>query len=356
MTTVLYSLPPAWGLASASPACAQIEAYLRLAGVSFEVQQCASSSRSPTGQLPALEHAAQVSVRAATEFSASRACIALAQQAVHDLDAHLTMAQRAELLAFSSLVESKLETATLYSMWCESKGCSEYIKAAFSGTPFPLNYLLAWGQRSAVQRRLANLSPDTVYVEACSTLAALADKMRAGGGPYIMGARPCSLDALLAGHLPFYRYSSAAAAALKDKVCSCPVLTQYLQQLEPRVLPPAGSSSSRAQPRGRQASPGGPGGGAADGTASTSQQEGGGWSDAARGKPKPSRPAEPTPAELEFKRKSWWWLAGAGSVTLGYVLLSGRYIDVQALSQALSQADEDDEDEDEAGEEDNDSE
>ncbi|KAJ9527394.1 hypothetical protein QJQ45_025663 [Haematococcus lacustris] len=342
MTTVLYSLPPAWGLASASPGCAQIEV-------------SAEQLRGVRGQLPALEHAAQVSVRAATEFSASQACIALAQQAVHDLDAHLTMAQRAELLAFSSLVESKLETATLYSMWCESKGCSEYIKAAFSGTPFPLNYLLAWGQRSASQRRLANISPDTVYVEACSTLAALADKMRAGGGPYIMGARPCSLDALLAGHLLFYRYSSAAAAALKDKVvCSCPVLTQYLQQLEPRVLPPAGSSS-RAQPRGRQASPGGPGGGAADGAASTSQQEGGGWSDAARGKPKPSRPAEPTPAELEFKRKSWWWLAGAGSVTLGYVLLSGRYIDVQALSQALSQADEDDEDEDEAGEEDNDS-
>lgn len=47
---VLYLWPPAWGLPSCSPACLQVEAYLRLAAVQgFQVQPCSTNSKSPTG-------------------------------------------------------------------------------------------------------------------------------------------------------------------------------------------------------------------------------------------------------------------------------------------------------------------
>jgi hypothetical protein len=44
-------------------------------------------------------------------------------------------------------------------------------------------------------------------------------------------------------------------------------------------------------------------------------------------------PAELTAAEKEFRRKSWWWLAGAALTTVGYVLLSNRYLNVRKEGQ-----------------------
>jgi metaxin len=58
-----------------------------------------------------------------------------------------------------------------------------------------------------------------VYSEACEVLSALADKLRSSEGRYVFGTKPSSLDALLFGHLIFYRTSPAAAPVLKAKVC-----------------------------------------------------------------------------------------------------------------------------------------
>jgi hypothetical protein len=56
------------------------------------------------------------------------------------------------------------------------------------------------------------------YQGAVEVLAALADKLRASPGRFFFGAQPCSLDALLFGHLAFYRHSPVAAPVLRDKV------------------------------------------------------------------------------------------------------------------------------------------
>jgi hypothetical protein len=47
-----------------------------------------------------------------------------------------------------------------------------------------------------------------------------------------------------------------------------------------------------------------------------------------QGVKKPPKPTEVTQAERDFRRKSWMWLIGAGVVTFGYILFSGRYIEV----------------------------
>lgn len=64
------------------------------------------------------------------EFSAARDCIAFAKQHVHDLDEGLSSSQRAELLAYSVLIHTRLETATLVSGWCEPVGCAESRKVS----------------------------------------------------------------------------------------------------------------------------------------------------------------------------------------------------------------------------------
>lgn len=45
-----------------------------------------------------------------------------------DLDGHLTAAQQAEVKAFASLVEARLDPATQQTIWGESQGFNEYYK------------------------------------------------------------------------------------------------------------------------------------------------------------------------------------------------------------------------------------
>lgn len=46
----------------------------------------------------------------------------------------------------------------------------------------------------------------------------MADRLRSSGYSYFFGSNPSSLDALLVGHLMYYRSSRAAAPVLADKV------------------------------------------------------------------------------------------------------------------------------------------
>jgi hypothetical protein len=62
------------------------------------------------------------------EFRAARLSIDFAKRHITDLDQHLNAAQRAELLAYRTLIHTNLETATLFSAWCEPTGYNEMKK------------------------------------------------------------------------------------------------------------------------------------------------------------------------------------------------------------------------------------
>ncbi len=92
------------------------------------------------------------------------------------------------------------------------------MQVAYAHQPFPLNLVMPWGARREALRRLGERDAEQLYSGASTVLSALSDKLRAAHGPYLMGARPCSLDALLFGHLLFYRSSPSAAPTLKAAV------------------------------------------------------------------------------------------------------------------------------------------
>jgi metaxin len=56
------------------------------------------------------------------------------------------------------------------------------------------------------------------YQGAVEVLAAVADRLRASTSRFFFGNTPSSLDALLFGHLAFYRHSPVAAPVLREKV------------------------------------------------------------------------------------------------------------------------------------------
>jgi metaxin len=78
-----------------------------------------------------------------------------------------------------------------------------------------------------------------VYPAAVEAMSAVADKLRASPGPYLLGPNPSSLDALLFGHLAFYKHSAIAAPTLRDKVSrverGASVLTMLRQATGARV-------------------------------------------------------------------------------------------------------------------------
>ena len=113
------------------------QAYLRLLGVAFTVEHCASPLNSPTG-MPLLLHSALSLTEPAHPLGAlpalafddepapadqlacgelgsapARAAIAHAAANVADLDAPLSPADRAEAAAFRALVEERLAPATV---------------------------------------------------------------------------------------------------------------------------------------------------------------------------------------------------------------------------------------------------
>ncbi len=69
-----------------------------------------------------------------------------------------------------------------------------------------------WASSTGYSRR------PQAYAAAGEVIDAVADRLRSSGSAYFFGSSPSSLDALLVGHLMYYRSSPAAAPVLADKV------------------------------------------------------------------------------------------------------------------------------------------
>lgn len=82
------------------------------------------------GVIPAVDTGSDIPAAAELgDLAAARAITAaLAKAGVVNLDAWLSPAQKAEQLAFITLVTSKLDVATHYTTWLEARGFREFRK------------------------------------------------------------------------------------------------------------------------------------------------------------------------------------------------------------------------------------
>jgi hypothetical protein len=176
---VLHRWPARWGLPSLSPECVAVETYLRLAGLKFSSEACATPYVSPSGLLPALDQCADVvGVDGATaadgadgadayDDAGGAACkadgsLAMARITTHlrakvaDLDSNAAVSEsdRATLVAFLALAESRLATATTYYTWIDRDRFRAHTREAYGAAfPAPMSYILPWLWRRGVMRR-----------------------------------------------------------------------------------------------------------------------------------------------------------------------------------------------------------
>jgi hypothetical protein len=82
------------------------------------------------GVIPAVDTGSDVPAAAELgDLAAARAILAaLAKSNVANLDSWLSPAQKAEQLAFVTLVTTKLDAATHFTMWLEARGFREFRK------------------------------------------------------------------------------------------------------------------------------------------------------------------------------------------------------------------------------------
>ena len=192
---------PAWGAPSLDPACTKIVAWLRFCnmedGRDFVLDACSNPHvMGMAGELPVLEIGGgdlQRTPDLAEPGDIVRALIALG----HDVDAHLTAEQRAESLAFTALIEERLNLALLYSWWEDDANYDAVIRPALAAAmPLPLCYYLPWSMRRRVHSHLARRrcqSADTAYGMGEAALSALS--VRLGTSDYIHCDSPSSIDA-----------------------------------------------------------------------------------------------------------------------------------------------------------------
>jgi hypothetical protein len=206
-----------------------LQAYLRMSGASFEAQVCTTASNSPTGKLvrfdfmvesgitgvvlgrlPAVEQSEDLAQQLGSdesEYSVARGGIHWVQSKGCDCDAFLNASQKADVVSYSNLLASKLDTAATYCTWLEAGGFSEWrqastcllrtvsgttqppgratslstsisrlhlpvkytglclVQAAYKSVPFPLNWIIPYTEQRHVRHALIASQREQVWLE-----------------------------------------------------------------------------------------------------------------------------------------------------------------------------------------------
>ncbi|KAJ3040766.1 Metaxin-3 [Rhizophlyctis rosea] len=233
----LFSWGPAWDLPTCDPFCLSVEAYLNLTDTRWKVHDSSDPKTSPTGELPLLKDGVEVLVGTEKIF-------AHLKKKGADLDDHLNSHQRAESLAFITMIEQRLHDALLYTWWLETENFTKSTRPAFSR-------VLSWTSRYYVPSQIQNNAQNRlghygkviendkevseVYSMARECYRALAAKL--GQNDYFFGNKPSTLDAVAFGHLAFHAYPSLAEPKLFSLLTfEFPSLIAYVNRMRTLVL------------------------------------------------------------------------------------------------------------------------
>jgi len=316
---VLYKHNPAWGIPSLSPDSLVVEAYLCLAECPYAVQPCETTSDSPADILPVVEVGDDLYCppnTATHNADPARFIVEQLKESFEDLDSKLSLQQKALVPAFDALFYSSVLPGTLHFTWADFGRWRQHIRPVLgNGLPFPASYVVPWSQRRAVlacQSHLAFGTRDEVLKRACAAYDSFDAMLSSSRGPYIFGDKPSSIDAFIFAHL-LYQRNAPVCLPLREELLKRKNLADYLERTHHRIF----SSPAPAPPQDAGARQ----------RARAEQAE---------------EPRERTEKEERFERRGQAWLGMAAAAVVGYVLLSGAYIDVDTGAYLQ------DEDEDEA--------
>ncbi|BBM99213.1 metaxin [Marchantia polymorpha subsp. ruderalis] len=223
----------AWGLPTACPACLPVYMYLKLARVAFTPQY--ATFQPDSDNLPVLEYGDVVGYGSDTGGIIG----VLKRERICDLDEGLPDSAKADVNAYTSIVNSWLADALLYELWLKENGAT-VAEVYLSSLPWPINKAIDWKQRRSVQVHLgintenASERAAELYRKAAAAYEALSVRLQ--DQTYFIAGKPTSLDAVVLGHILFIQHAPLELSILKEELNKHRALIVYAENLKKKIL------------------------------------------------------------------------------------------------------------------------
>lgn len=228
----LHGFGPAFGLPEASPYVTKTQIQLKMAGLPY-IKQIANPAASPKGQLPFID---DNGVKVADSTFIRRH---LERTHGLDFDEGLSPVERAQAWAIERMLENQFAWTTNHVRWLVpenfEKGPAHFFDALPpEQAPAVRADVLRRVREAAFAAGVARHTEDEILYLGARSLAALS--LLLGDKPYMMGERPCGLDAtavaILAGALtPFFE------SDLRRHAETYPNLIAYTDRLMAQFYP-----------------------------------------------------------------------------------------------------------------------
>ncbi len=197
MSITLYQFKPMLGLPNPSPFCMKLETYLRMAGLPHTVETTRRLSRSATGKAPFIE------VDGAVMADSGLIIQHLERTHGHPVDGKLTLAQRAESLAFQRMIEEHLYWTAIYMRWIDPEHPTErraMIREILGMPAWMMTILGGTIERTMMKRLrahgLGRHAPETIWQMGITDIQALSQWL--GTRAWGFNDTPTTFDACLA--------------------------------------------------------------------------------------------------------------------------------------------------------------
>jgi len=231
----LYGFGAGFGLPEISPFVTKSEVQLKMAGLAY-CKQRAMPPASPKGQLPFIEDdgrniADSTFIRAHIEGKYG-----------FDFDAGLSQKDRAQAWAFERMIEHHVYWAMVGARWVDSDNFAKGPAHFFDGAPEDRREKLREDAQFRVAENyllsgLGRHAPDDDVELALRSIFALSVQL--GDKPFLMGDKPCGMDATAFGALsgiltPFFESKLRAKAEQYDNLAAYVdrMMGQYFPEFE----------------------------------------------------------------------------------------------------------------------------
>jgi len=228
----LYGFGAGFGLPEISPFVTKTEVQLKMADLPYRKER-AMPPASPKGQLPFIEDDG-VAIADSTFIRAH-----IEHKYGFDFDAGLSLQARAQAWAFERMIEHHVYWALVGARWVDPGNFAKGPAHFFDGAPEERREKLREDAQFRVAENyllsgLGRHAPDEDVELALRSILALSVQL--GDKPYLMGEKPCGLDATTFGALggiltPFF------SSTLRDRVQDFGNLAAYVDRMMRQYYP-----------------------------------------------------------------------------------------------------------------------
>ncbi|XP_072166804.1 metaxin-1-like [Diadema setosum] len=245
-----------WDLPSVDRDCLKVMAYAQFAGAPIKIYHERPLWRNMTARFPVF-HSDGTVLHSADDI------VEHLKQHGFDADAGLTDQQRADILAFSSLLEEKLLPALLHMWWMDARNYVELSRPWFAkAVHFPFNYFIPGQLQRSAETKLEVIRGGQhledgelaarVTKDAKFCLNLLSERL--GNGEFFFGESPTSMDAMVFSYLAPLIKVPFPSNSLQIHCKACDNLAKFCSRILQRYFPP----DPEAPPKNSTAPPSGP--------------------------------------------------------------------------------------------------